>query len=153
MFMDEEIQELKTPSPHVKNDLPKGKVNLRQLRMINNIPLAKTIKEAAVMSGYSAKSGSEVMKRIESNQSLSSAFSEAGLSPRFLAEVYAEIISVGKPFEKLKALELISKIRGDFAPTKTLTATASLEDIIIAAHNNQENDDGADDQQDIPGDN
>lgn len=130
--MEDEEKDIPTPSPHLKRDLPKGRVTLRQLRMVTNLPTAKTIKDAAIASGY--KSGNGVMKRLEENKSLSEAFSEAGLSPSFIAEVYAQIIEEGKPFEKLKALELISKIRGDFAATKTITATANLEDIILAHH-------------------
>ncbi|MFA6201480.1 MAG: hypothetical protein WC679_13855 [Bacteroidales bacterium] len=92
------------------------------------LPTAKSYTDAARQAGYKG-SGTEVLDRVTTKEGFKECLIEVGLDYDALARFYAEIIKTGKNLEKLKAMELLHKIRGDFAPTEIKT-TENFEDYI-----------------------
>lgn len=109
------------------------KVTLKQIRFAKELPTAKSFNDAARKAGYSEHAnGSAILDAIRTKEGFKECLSDIGLDYQAIAKVYLEIIRSGKHSDKLRALELLHKIRGDFAATKVETTEVnSFEDFII----------------------
>lgn len=108
--------------------MAKERITLRQIRFMRALPVAKSYKDAAIQAGYKGQ-GTQVLDAITTKEGFKEALIEVGLDYHALAKFYADIINTGKNVEKLKAMELLHKIRGDFAPTE-IKNVENFEDYI-----------------------
>ncbi len=110
---------------------PKELLSARELAFVKAFlgEARGNMEAAARIAGYKHASGVARRPRVERaiREALLAEAREKGVTKAFLVEQTLLVLQEGKPFERLKAIELLAKMLGHFAPTRSIRETVHHE--------------------------